>query len=217
MPKTLAILGGTGSMGIGLAVRWTRAGYDVILGSRQAEKAQRVAGEVNGRLGQPLIRGMANPDAVQACDVGVLTVPYTGQAALLGSLRDALQGKVLISTVVPLQPPKVSRVYVPPDGSALAEARAVLGKGVPVAAAFQNVGAAHLQDPDHPVDCDVLVCGHKAAKTVALELVKAAGMRGFDAGGISNAIVVEGLTSVLIGLNLRYKVNAAGIRITGVI
>ena len=216
MPKTLAILGGTGRVGPGLALRWARAGYSVIIGSRQAEKARRLAGELNEQLGQPLIQGMANHGAAQACEVAVLTAPYAAQASLLGSLRDTLQGKVLISTVVPLQLPRVSRVYVPPGGSALAEAHAALGEGVPVAAAFQNVSAYHLGNPGRPVDCDVLVCGQKAAKEIAFELVEAAGMRGFDAGGISNAIVVEGFTSVLIGINLRYKVKGAGIWVTGV-
>lgn len=215
MYKTLAIVGGTGHVGPGLAHRWARAGYNVIIGSRQADKAQRMADELNERLGRPLVRGMVNFNAVQACKVAVLTVPYTAQESVLRNLCDALQAKVLVSAVVPLHPPRVSCVYVPPSGSALAEAYAVLGEGVSVAAAFQNVGAKHLEDPDQLVDCDVLVCGQKAAKEVAFELVEAAGMRGFDAGGVSNAVVVEGLTSVLIGINLRYKVNGAGIRVTG--
>ncbi len=215
MCKTLAILGGTGHLGPGLAHRWAKAGYEVIIGSRQAEKAQCMADELNERQDRSLVRGMVNFDAAQACDVAVLAVPYAAQQSVLRSLYDALQAKVLVSTVVPLHPPRVSCVYVPPSGSALAEAYAGLGEGVFVAAAFQNVSAEHLEDPDQLVDCDVLVCGQKVAKEVAFELVEAAGMRGFDAGGVSNAVVVEGLTSVLIGINLRYKVSRAGIRVTG--
>ena len=215
MCKTVAILGGTGHVGLGLALRWAKAGYRVIIGSRQADKARRTAGELNERLDQPLLWGMVNFDAAQASDVAVLTVPYAAQESVLRSVYDALQTKVLVSTVVPLHPSRLSCVYVPPSGSALAEAYVLLGEGVSVAAAFQNVSAEHLQDPDYLVDCDVLVCGQKVAKAVAFELVEAAGMRGFDAGGISNAVVVEGLTSVLIGINLRHKVNGAGIRVTG--
>jgi 8-hydroxy-5-deazaflavin:NADPH oxidoreductase len=213
--KTIAVLGGTGNEGPGLALRWMKAGYDVIIGSRQAERAQQTADELRVRFEGGAVRGLSNADAAAACDVAVLTVPYAAQAALLEDLKDLLQGKLLISAVVALQPPKVSQVYVPPGGSALAEAHQTLGDGVPVAAAFQNVGASHLEDPDEPVDCDVLVCGQKDAKAAALELVAAAGMHGIDAGGISNAVVVEGLTSVLIAINIKHKVKGSGIRITG--
>jgi len=217
MTKTIAVIGGTGNEGPGLALRWARSGqYRVIIGSRQGEKAERVAAELNARLGEELVRGMVNPDAAAAADIAVLTVPYSAHILTLESIRAGLSGKILVDVTVPLQPPKVSRVHIPPGGSATAEAQAILGDDVRVVAAFQNVGAAHLQDPDHAIDCDVLVCGDdKEARAEAIALAEAAGMRGLDAGPLQNAVVAEGLTAVLIAINKRYKVKKAGIRITG--
>ena len=217
MTKTIAVIGGTGNEGPGLALRWARSSsYRVIIGSRQREKAERVASELNARLGEDLIRGMANHEAAAAADLAVMTVPYSAHVPTLESIRAALTGKILVDVTVPLQPPRVSQVYVPPGGSATAEAQALLGDDVRVVAAFQNVGAAHLDDPDHPIDCDVLVCGDdKEAKAEAIALAQAAGMRGLDAGPLQNAVVVEGLTAMLIGINIRYKIKNAGIKITG--
>jgi NADPH-dependent F420 reductase len=213
---TLAILGGTGNEGPGLAVRWANAGHTIIIGSRSAEKAQRVAGEINAKLGSEQIKGMANPDAATACEIAVLTVPYSAQNALLETLKPYLQGKVLINVNVALKPPKVARVYIPPEGSASEQAQAILGPDVQVVAAFQNVGAHALENLEHPVDCDVLVCGNKkAAKAIALQLATDIGTRGIDAGPLINAKAVEALTSILIGINIRYKVPGSGIRITG--
>ncbi|RME71175.1 MAG: NADPH-dependent F420 reductase [Chloroflexi bacterium] len=218
MTKTVAVLGGTGNEGPGLALRWAKSGkYNVIIGSRQAEKGQRVADELNQRLGQNLIRGMSNEDAARQADLCVLTVPYAAQEPTLKALRDVLQGKVLVNVTVPLKPPKVSHVHIPPGGSAGEEAQAVLGDGVKVVSAFQNVGAAHLADDEGRIECDVLVCGDdKAAKQEAIALAEAAGMRGIDAGPLKNSVVVEGLTSILIGINIRHKVKGAGIKITGI-
>jgi hypothetical protein len=218
MTKTIAVIGGTGNEGPGLALRWARSGqYQVIIGSRQPEKAERAAAELNARLGQARIRGMANPAAAAAADIAVLTVPYSAHLPTLESIRAGLTGKILVDVTVPLQPPQVSRVYIPPGGSAAAEAQAMLGSDVRVVAAFQNVGAVHLQDLDHPIDCDVLVCGDDPeAKAEAIALAGAIGARGLDAGPLQNAVVVEGLTAILIGINQRYKVTGAGIRITGV-
>ncbi len=217
MTKTVAVIGGTGNEGPGLALRWAKSGqYHVIIGSREQEKAERVAAELNARLGRDLIRGMVNPNAAAAADLAVLTVPYSAHLSTLESVQAGLTGKILIDVTVPLQPPKVSHVYIPPAGSATAEAQALLGNEVRVVAAFQNVGAAHLDDPDRPIDCDVLVCGDdKEAKAEAIALAEAAGMRGLDAGPLQNAVVVEGLTAMLIGINIRYKVKGSGIRITG--
>ena len=216
--KTLAVIGGTGNEGPGLAARWAASGkYDVIIGSRKAEKAQRVAAELNAQLGQNLLRGMANADAVAAADLAALTVPYSAHRPTLEGLKEALKGKVLIDVTVPLAPPKVSHVKIPPGGSAGQEAQAILGNEVQVVSAFQNIGAAHLDDPEHAIECDVLVCGNKkAAKAEAIALAEAAGMRGIDAGPLQNAVVVEGLTAVLIGINIRHKVKGAGIKITGI-
>ena len=217
MTKTIAVIGGTGNEGPGLALRWAKSGnYQVIIGSRQQEKAKRVAAQLNAHLGEDLIRGMVNADAAAAADLVVLTVPYGAHVPTLESIRTALYGKILVDVTVPLQPPQVSRVHIPPGGSATAEAQALLGDDVRVVAAFQNIGAAHLEDPDHPIGCDVLVCGDDLdAKSEAIALAEAAGMRGLDAGPLQNAVVVEGLTAVLIAINRRYKVKGAGIKITG--
>ncbi|GIK42572.1 MAG: NADPH-dependent F420 reductase [Chloroflexota bacterium] len=218
MTKTVAIIGGTGNQGPGLAWRWAKSGqYHVIIGSRQAEKAQRVAIELNEKLRQDLIRGTANEEAVKAADLCVITVPYEAQGPTLAGLREALQGKILVDVTVPLKPPKVSWVYVPPGGSAGQEAQSILGDGVRVVSAFQNVSATHLaEDHDH-VDCDVLICGDdKEAKAEVRALAEAAGMRGIDVGPLQNAVVMEGLTAVLIGINIRHKVKGAGIKITGI-
>lgn len=213
---TLAILGGTGNEGPGLALRWANAGHTVIIGSRSAEKAQRVASEVNAKLGHDSVKGMANEKAAQLCDVAVLTVPYSAQNALLQTLKPHLQDKILINVNVALKPPKVARVFIPPEGSASEQAQVILGPGVEVVAAFQNVGAHALEDLEHPVDCDVLVCGNKkATKSIALRLAADIGTRGIDAGPLVNAKAVEALTSILIGINIRYKVPGSGIRITG--
>ncbi len=213
---TIAVLGGTGHEGPGLAMRWAASGLDVIIGSRQREKAERVAAEINERLGRDLVRGMENFAAASAAQTVVLTVPYSAHAAVLTHVKEAVQGKVFVDVTVPLRPPKVSRVWIPEGGSATQEAQAILGPDVRVVCAFQNISAEHLRDPDHPIDCDVLVCGDDAkAKAVAIALCERAGMRGLDAGPLQNAVVVEGLTPILIGINRRYKAKGAGIRITG--
>lgn len=217
MTKTVAIIGGTGNQGPGLAWRWAKSGhYRVIIGSRQAEKAQQVAADLNEKIGEALIQGLANEEAVKAADLAVITVPYSAQGPTLTGLREALQGKILIDVTVPLKPPKVSRFVVPPGGSAGQEAQAILGEGVRVVSAFQNVSATHLAE-DHAVECDVLICGDdKEAKAEAAALAEAAGLRGIDAGPLQNAVVVEGLTAVLIGLNIRHKVPGTGLKITGI-
>lgn len=216
-PKpTLAILGGTGNQGPGLALFWAKAGYPVIIGSRQAEKAQQVANQLNARLGAELITGMANHDAARAGDVAVLTVPYDAQNPMLEDLKDVLEGKVLINVGVAVKPPKVARVFIPAEGSACEQAQAILGPSTRVVAAFQNVSAHALEDPDRPVDCDVLVCGDdRQAKAIAIRLAEDLGTRGIDAGPLVNAKAIEAMTSVLIGINIRYKVAAAGVRVTG--
>lgn len=212
----ISVLGGTGKEGAGLALRWAQAGASVIIGSRQLEKALRVASELNTGLGRKALVGMQNSDAAVHGDVVVLTVPYAAHLKTLGDVRDGLHGKVLVDVTVPLDTANVRRVQMPPAGSATQEAQEFLGDGVRVVAAFQNISASHLRDPDEEIDCDVLVCGDDSdAKQVAIQLAELAGMRGFDAGPVENAVVVEGLTSVLISVNIRYKAKGAGMRITG--
>jgi 8-hydroxy-5-deazaflavin:NADPH oxidoreductase len=214
---TLAVIGGTGHEGAGLAARWACAGYPVVIGSRSEEKAAAAAYEMRARIaGEASVIGLENRAAAEAAVVLVLTVPYAAHAATLESIRSAARGKVLIDVTVPLVPPKVSRVQLPAGGSAALEAQSLLGAGARVVSAFQNISAVHLQDLDHAIDCDVLVTGDdREAKQVAIQLAAAAGMRAWDAGPLANAVVAEGLTSVLIGLNQRYKSKSAGIRITG--
>jgi len=215
--QTLAILGGTGKEGKGLAYRWAKAGYKVIIGSRTLPKAVDAANDLNRMLeGQAYIDGMENPQAAQIADIVVLTVPYSAHRATLEGMKDILQGKLLVDVTVPLVPPKVSKVQMPPSGSAAQEAHEILGEGVEVCAAFQNISHEHLLG-DSGVECDVLVTGTgKEARGETIKLVQAAGLTGWDAGPIENSVVVEGLTSVLIGINKKYGSTHAGIKITGI-
>ncbi|MBW6467218.1 MAG: NADPH-dependent F420 reductase [Brevefilum sp.] len=215
---TLGIVGGTGKEGKGLAYRWLLAGHNVIIGSRQYEKAQAAVDELSEFMGTKpeALQGMENRAAVEACDIAVITVPYAGHKATLMDLKDALQGKIVVDVVVPLVPPKVTKVQMPEAGSAAQEAQAILGDACQVVDAFQNISHERLMGKGD-TDCDVLVCGKgKAARDVVLGLVADTGLKGWDAGPIENAVVVEGLTSVLIGLNIQHKVHASGIRITGI-
>ncbi len=214
---TIAILGGTGHEGSGLALRWAKAGHRLIIGSRTAEKALATAAELNAKLGLDSVQGMDNAAAAHAGDIIVLTVPYSAHAATLESVKDAVQRKIFVDVTVPLVPPKVSRVQMPAAGSASQEAQNMLGPNVKVVTAFQNISAEHLKDPEHPIDCDVLVCGDdKDAKAAVIQLAADAGMTAWDAGPLANAVIAEGLTSVLIGLNIKYKVKSSGIKITGI-
>ena len=213
---TIAVLGGTGKEGKGLAYRWARAGYQVLIGSRYSEKAVTAASEIMELLeGESSVVGTTNLEAAQQADIVVVTVPYSGHREMLESLKNALVGKLVIDTTVPLVPPKTRKVQMPPAGSAAQEAKQILGEDVEVAAAFQNVSYEHLLG-DEEIECDVLVTGSsKKAREEALRLVEAAGLIGWDAGPIENSVVVEGLTSVLININKQYGSTHAGIKITG--
>jgi NADPH-dependent F420 reductase len=214
---TIAVLGGTGKEGKGLAYRWAKAGYQILIGSRASEKAVTAAAEIIELLdGSGSIVGMSNQEAAQQADIIVVTVPYAAHRDTLESVKDSLKGKLLIDVTVPLVPPKVSKVQMPAAGSAAQEAKEIVGEGVEVVAAFQNVSHEHLLD-EGDVECDVLVTGtSKDARREALKLVDAAGLTGWDAGPIENSVVVEGLTSVLININKQYGSTDAGIKITSV-
>ena len=213
----LAVLGGTGAEGFGLAVRWAAAGYDVTLGSRVAERAAEKAAELAAMGTGWRVQGMENLAAAERAEIVALTVPYGAHQATLAAVRAALQGKILIDVTVPLVPPKVSRVQLPAGKSAGEEAQALLGDGVRVVSAFQNISASHLVDLQQEIDCDVLVCGDDAdAREAVVRLAAAAGMVAWHAGPLANAVAVESLTPVLISLNRRYKVPNSGIRITGI-
>ncbi len=217
--KRIAILGGTGALGTGLVRRWTQAGHAVIIGSRTLEKAEVALAELKQVMAEwgatrLDVAAMENLDAARAADIVVLTVPFAHQKSTLEHVRPALEGKILVDVTVPLMPPKVGTVQLPPEGSAGMAAQQLLGDGVKVVSAFQNVAAHHLQE-GHGIECDVLVCGNdKDARAEVIGLVEACGMRGFHAGPIANSAAAEALTSVIININRAFKCHA-GIRITG--
>jgi len=214
----IGVLGGTGAEGSGLALRWAHAGHEVTIGSRSAEKAAAAAEALNRLLpGEGRIRGVTNDEAARTADIVVLTVPPQAQAVTAAEVREHLEGKILIDVTVPLVPPRVDIVQLPNGESIAAALQRRLGTGVRVVSAFQNVSERHLKKLDHPVDCDVLVCGDdvKARETV-IALASDIGLRAFHAGALANSAAVEALTSVLIAINKRYKVPTSGIRITGV-
>ena len=221
MPRNIAILGGTGPEGSGLAYRWAHAGEHVVIGSRDAQRAAHKAEELRARIGaNAQIEGAENAAATARCDVIVLTVPFVGHAALLKSLKSAWQpGTVVIDATVPLAAEvgdSASRMLGVWQGSAAEQARELLPATVSVAAAFQNLGALQLA-ADGPVDCDVLICtDDQKARDVVSELVaKIPGARALNGGRLENARVVESITALLIGLNIRYKAHSVGIRFTG--
>jgi len=212
----IAVLGGTGKEGKGLAYRWAKAGYQVLIGSRMSGRAVTAASEIMELLeGSSSVVGTTNLEAAQQADIIVVTVPYSAHRETLESVKDVLKGKLLIDVTVPIVPPKVTRVQMPAAGSAAQEAREIVGEDVQVTAAFQNISHELLFDEDD-INCDVLVTGtSKEARAETLTLVEAAGLTGWDAGPIENSVVVEGLASVLININKRYGSTHAGIRITG--
>lgn len=216
---TIAILGGTGALGTGLARRWAQAGYPIVIGSRTAEKAQEAVTELQAIIAERGYDAVAvtaadNKAAAAAADIVALTVPYAHHASTLEAVKPELEGKILIDVTVPLRPPKVGTVQLPEAGSAAQEAQALLGEGVKVVSAFQNVAAHHLQE-GHGIECDVLVAGNsKEARAEVVTLVEAAGMKGFSIGPVANSAAAEALTSILIQINRQFKCHA-GIRISG--
>lgn len=215
--QKIAVIGGTGAEGGGLALRLASAGHEVLIGGRDADKAVAAADAINAQIGNKTVRGASATDAAADAEIVLMTVPYAGQQATALSIRDQLQGKILIDATVPLTPPKVGTVQLPSGGSAVAALQAELGDTVRVVAAFQNVSAHHLRDLDHAVDCDVLVCGNDAAACeTVVALAQDIGLRGIHAGPVANAAAVEAMTSLLITINRRYKSSGSGVRITGI-
>jgi len=209
---TIAILGGTGDLGSGLAKCWLAAGYKVILGSRSAEKARGVASGLTGD-----VEGETNVAAARAAEVVVVAVPFSNHDQTLNEIKEVVQGKIVVDAVVPLVPPKVSVVQLPPAGSAAQIAQQILGSGVRVVSAFHNVGATKLHQGGR-ADCDILVFGNdKDARDIVIALAGEVATAGVDGGVLANSAAAEALTSVLIGINRRYKVPGAGIRITGLV
>lgn len=221
MARKIGILGGTGPEGSGLALRWARAGEEVVIGSRDARRAEETARELKLRSGGAAnISGADNATVVAGCDVVVLTVPFLGHAALLKQLKTSWKpGTIVIDTTVPLASAvggPATRMLGVWQGSAAQQTKELLPPGISVAAAFQNVSAEILAG-DQPIDCDVLVCSDdEKAKQVASELAaRIPGARALNGGKLENARIIESLTALLIGLNIRYKVHSAGIRFTG--
>lgn len=214
-PKTIAVLGGTGSEGGGLALRWVRAGHPVVIGSRDRAKAMSAAAEIAAKTGGKAT-GSTMLEAAQAGDIVVLSVPFAAQQATAREVAGALTGKILIDVTVPLVPPRVGRVQLPEGGSAVEALQQLLGADVRVVSAFQNISAHHLAHLDAEIDCDVLVCSDdREACAEVIGLAKAAGLSAWDAGPLANSAATEALTSVLITLNRRYKLEGSGLRITG--
>ncbi len=213
----IAVLGGTGKEGKGLAFRWAKAGYNVLIGSRSDQKASAAADELVELLGgSAWVVGMSNLEAANAADILVLAVPYAAHAEILNAVISAVGSKLLIDVTVPLVPGQLTKVRMPAAGSAAQEARNVLGPDAQVASAFQNIPHELLMQ-DGPIACDVLVTGtSKEARLETLKLVAAAGLLGWDAGPLENSIVTEGLASVLIHINRKYGSTHAGMKITGV-
>jgi hypothetical protein len=214
---TIAVLGGTGREGKGLAYRWAKAGYRVLIGSRDTGKAQAAAAGISDLLhGNALIEGMDNLSAATEADIAVIAVPYAAHRETIEAVKPALAGKILVDVTVPLVPPKVTKVQMPKAGSAAQEACEILGEGAQVASAFQNISHEHLLG-ESKSECDVLVTGtSKETRAEVIKLVEAADLTGWDAGPIENSVVIEGLTSVLININKQYGSTHAGIKITGV-
>ncbi|MBK8008919.1 MAG: NADPH-dependent F420 reductase [Rhizobiales bacterium] len=214
--KTICIVGGTGAEGSGLGARWAAHGHRVIIGSRDAGKAQSTAEALNALTGKSNVEAMESGAGVKEADVVVLTVPFAAQKSTVEGLKDVLAGKILIDVTVPLVPPKVSMVQLPESGSCVVAMQKLLGEQTKVVSAFQNVSAHKLKDLAYEIDCDVLVASDDAeARQVGLALARDAGLRGVDAGSLANSVVAESLTSALIWINRKYKVPDAGIRITG--
>jgi len=215
LSKHIAILGGTGALGSGLALRWAQAGHQVTLGSRDGARAAEVATQLSQKVRRK-ITGISNEEAAAGAELVVITVPYASHEATINSVQNHLTGKILIDVTVPLKPPKVRTVQLPEGGSVAKALQEKLGDSVKVVSAFQNVAATHLADLDHDIDCDVLVCGNDAeARAQVVELANDASMKAWHGGRIDNSAVAEALTSLLIFINGSYKIDGAGIRITG--
>jgi len=211
---SIAIVGGTGLLGSGLARRLAAAGYPLLIGSRTADKAQTAAAQLANA--GATVRGTSNAEAANAGALVIVTVPWQSQGAIIEEIRPHVAGKLVIDTTVPLVPPKVARVQLPAEQSAALAAQQRLGPGVRVAAAFHTI-AAHKLQRDEPIDGDVLVFGDDAKdREIVIGLAQAIGLRGVHAGPLVNAVAAEALTSVLIGINRAYKVDGASIRITGI-
>jgi 8-hydroxy-5-deazaflavin:NADPH oxidoreductase len=211
----IAILGGTGKEGAGLAVRWAKLGHSIVIGSRDAERAKAKAAELREAANALPIVGHTNAEAAALGEIVVIALPANGLAATLPEVREGCRGKVVISTVVPLTFGGPRLFTPPPPGSSAEEVHALL-PDARVVAAFHHIAAHELADAEHPIDCDLLICGQDAAgKETVTQLGRSMGLRVLDVGALSNAGLLEGITAVLATVNRRYKLKNSGIKITG--
>jgi hypothetical protein len=206
---SIAVIGGTGALGKGIARRLEKAGHDVTIGSRSAEKAEAAAAEMSGTFG-----AAENSQAAKGKDIVIVTVPYASQADTLKLIAPHVGDAVVVDTTVPLVPPKVMRVQLPEAGCAALEARGHLGPDVRLVTAFHNV-SAHLLDSDEEIECDILVFSDDVdARKAVIELCPGMGLRGLSGGSLNNSAAAEALTSILIYMNKTYKADGAGVRFT---
>ena len=219
--ERITLIGGTGDLGYGLAVRWAHAGVPIVIGSRDAGRARDAAERVKAAMPAGVsVEGCENAEAAAKSSIVVLSVPFPAQAGILQSIKGSLKNSILVDTTVPLaatvggRPTRLLGVW---EGSAAEQARALAPPEVPVVAAFHNLSALALQDLAHPLDCDILICGDDAAaKERLMPLVRLIpGLRPVDAGPLEMARIVESITALLISINRRHKVSHAGLRITG--
>ena len=215
---TIAIIGGTGPQGQGLALRFARAGVPVALGSRDGKRGAEIADELNKKLNCDIrIMGMDNAAAVAAADeIVILAVPFSAHNVTLEALKDGLTGKILVDIVVPLSPTDPKVVEMPPEGSATEAAQALLGPDIPVVGALHNVSATTLNDLDHDINCDILVCGDKLKPRIkVMELINKLGVQSYNAGGANAARCIEAITPILIRINISKAVpfSHAGLKI----
>jgi NADPH-dependent F420 reductase len=214
--STISIIGGTGALGSGLARRWAQAGYEIVIGSRAAAKAEQAAAILSAESDRYKVSGFSNLQAAERGDIVVMTVPFAHQEKTLLEIKTGLVGKILVDTTVPLVPPKVARVQLPDAGCAALISQRIVGDDTTVVSAFQNI-AADVMSSKHIDECDVLVTGDQAdAREVVVKLAQQAGFLAWHAGPLANSAATEALTSVLIFLNRRFSGAHTGIKITGI-
>jgi NADPH-dependent F420 reductase len=212
----IAILGGTGKEGAGLGLRWARAGHEIVIGSRDAERARGKAAELAGQVPGARVEGVSNRAAAGSADMVVLAVPASGLEPILADVREACRGKVVVSTAVPLTFGGGRLFTPPPQGSSAELAQELLGPDARVVAAFHHIAAHELSSTEHDIECDLLLCGTDAeARKAVAELGASIGLRAVDVGPLTNAGPLEGITAVLATINRRYKLKNSGIKITG--
>ena len=211
--RKIGILGGTGALGSALTKKWAIAGYEILIGSRDPVKAQKIATQVNSELNVNNIQGLDSKAAARESDISVLTVPYSSHADTLNLVKEDLKGKILIDTTVPLQK-MVTKVQLPAIGSAAMEAQKILGNEVEVVPALQNIGS-HLVSSEDTIKAEVLVTGNnKGSVETVMSLVSCLGLKCWHAGDLENSAAAEALTSVLIVINKNHKLKSSGIKIT---